>query len=165
MGKGTVARTMFLQAGLGALVAGMAAGPVLARTRSACDLLTLQQVGAALGAAVRIDQSASGPDPSGGDNCVWNSADGRNIMTRILAVKDRNLVQYTFKSALSDAFSNGPPPESLSGVGHEARYRAYTGNLAGGVVVARRGNIVFVVEGLAPKARLVELAKKEAAGL
>lgn len=140
-------------------------GSARAAPKAACELLTLQQVGAALGAPVRIDRSASGADPNGGDNCVWASADGRNVMTRIIAVKDRNFVQFTFLSEISNAYSNGPKPESLAGVGDEARYRAYTGNLAGGVIVARKGNVIFVFEGPVARARLSDLAKAVAAGL
>lgn len=58
---------------------GAGAGP----TKSACDLLTVQEVSKALNASVTIDQGASGPDGRDGDNCVWNAGAGRNVMLRV----------------------------------------------------------------------------------
>ena len=129
------------------------------QSKSACDLITKQEVAQFLGAAVSIQEDASGPDPNGGDNCVWTTADRRNVMVRVIAVPDQNFVIFRFKSEASNAFSHGKPPEVLTGIADEAKYRAYDGTLAGGVLVGRKGSVVFVVEGSTTRERLIALTK------
>lgn len=130
-----------------------------AQSQSACDLITKQEVAKVLSAAVSIQEDASGPDPNGGDNCVWTTTDRRNVMVRVVAVPDQNFVIFTFKSEVSNAFSHGKPPEVLTGIADEAKYRADDGTLTGGVLVGRKGSVVFVVEGSTTREHLIALTK------
>ena len=130
-----------------------------AQSKSACDLITKQEVARFFCAAVSIQEDASGPDPNGGDNCVWTTTDRRNVMLRIIAVQDKNFIDFRFISEASNAFRNGKPPEVLTGVADEAKYRAYGGTLTGGVLVGRKGSVVFVVEGSTTREHLIALTK------
>ncbi len=56
------------------------------------------------------------------------------------------------------AYANGKALESLSGVGDEAKFRHYAGNLKGGVIVGRKGQTIFVVEGSTSPELLASLA-------
>lgn len=155
---GTWDKRLFMQAVLLALLSAPAAPVWPGPLKAACELIGKTEVAKALGADVTIVEDASGPDPKGGDNCVWK-AGNRNAAVRVVMVKDRNFVDYTFTSIALDAYGTKRPPEIIARVGDEARYRTYDGNLMGGVVVGRKGNVIFVVEGNANRENLLDLAR------
>jgi hypothetical protein len=123
------------------------AAPAIAAPRSACDTLAMTEIGKALNGKAEIDRSQSGPDERGGDNCVWVGPDKGVILIRIQPVADKNLVARKYKRQLEEAYANGKSPESVAGVGDEAKYRDYVGNVKGGVIVGRKGQMIFTVEG------------------
>lgn len=139
---------------LAALVAPtLWAGPL----KPACELLTSAEAAKVLGAAVTIKQDESGPDDRGGDNCVWTTADRRNVMVRVVAVAKQDMVPLKFKQEVEEAFSGARPPEVLAALGDEAKYRTYDGNLDGGVIVGRKEKVVFTVEGRTSRKNLIDL--------
>ena len=152
------AQCLVFLASLFALAAIVAPMTTMAAPKSACDTLTLAEIGKVLGGKVVIDQSQSGPDDRSGDNCVWTGPNKSIILIRVQPVADKNQVQTKYKEALEQAYSGGRAPEALAGVGDEAKYRDYSGNLKGGVIVGRKGQVLFVVEGSASRDALGALA-------
>ena len=128
-------------------------------SKSACDLLTIAEAAKVLGAPVTIKKDESGPDDRGGDNCVWATADRRNVMVRIVAMANKDKVPLTYKQEVEQAFGSVRPPETLTGLADEAKYRTYDGNLNGGVVVDRKGTVVFTVEGRTGRENLIDLCR------
>lgn len=139
----------------------MVAAPVVfaAPAKSACELFTLPEIAKVAGAAVTIKQDESGPDENGGDNCVWTTADRRNVMVRIIALANEKVAPQRYAGELVSAYGRARPPEVLTGLGDEAKYRTYDGNLKGGVVLGRKGKVVFVVEGIANRENLIDLTR------
>lgn len=130
----------------------------LAVPKTACDMLTETEIVKVLGGKVSIDKGQSGPDDRGGDNCVWTGPNNGIILIRLQPVADKVQVQARYKGSLEEAYSGGRAPEPLAGVGDEAKYRDYAGKLKGGVIVGRKGQALFVVEGSASRDALAALA-------
>ena len=116
-------------------------------TQSACALFTIQDINNALSVSVVIDQAVSGPDSRDGDNCVWNSSDGRNVMLRVAPLQDITKAKVAYLVETMNAYGGGKPAEDIKGLADDATYRDYTGTLKGGVLSGRKGSIPFTVEG------------------
>jgi hypothetical protein len=131
------------------------AGP----TTSACELLTIQEVSKALNASVILDQSASGPDGRDGDNCVWNTSDGRNVMIRVAPLGDMTKAKVAYMVETMNAYGGGKPAEEIQGLVDDAKYRDYFGTLKGGVFIGRKRTTIVTVEGSPNREALLGLAK------
>jgi hypothetical protein len=86
------------------LVAVLASVAASAAERPACELLTLEEVGRAAGAAVAIDKSASGEDDRGGDNCVWKAGSQVVAEMRIQRLASAPEGRRAFSDARTEAF-------------------------------------------------------------
>ena len=92
-------------------------------TQSACALFTIQDINNALSVSVVIDQAVSGPDSRDGDNCVWNSSDGRNVMLRVAPLQDITKAKVAYLVETMNAYGGGKPAEDIKGLADDATYR------------------------------------------
>lgn len=129
--------------------------------RSACDLLSLAEIGKlAGGSAIEIDPSQSGPDDNGGDNCVWKVKGNPNpfIVFQVKRVAADRRIDAVFSGDRVEAFGGGPAPASVSGLGEEALYRDFE-KVKGGCLLIRQGRSIVTFSGSVGKDAYVTLAR------
>jgi|RhiMetdeSRZDD1v2_1073273.scaffolds.fasta_scaffold965810_2 hypothetical protein len=140
------------------LVAVLASVAASAAERPACELLTLEEVGRAAGAAVAIDKSASGEDDRGGDNCVWKAGSQVVAEMRIQRLASAPEGRRAFSDARTEAFGARPAPAPVAGLGDEALYRDFE-RAKGGALIVRRGAVVVGMSGSLPRNAYLALAR------
>lgn len=113
----------------------------------ACQILSVADVERAAGSRVTVDPSQSGPDGNGADFCAWQTPDKHFVILGVTVKSSVAEAKTAYAGWLTQAFGGGPAALAVSGLGDEAQYRNYVGNLKGGVVVVRKGTAVFSVEG------------------
>jgi len=145
---------------LGGIVLGAAQPPASGAAKSACELLTLAEVGRVGGGTMEIDPSASGDDDRGGDNCVWRVKGTRDpvVVFRVERLAAAPKAEGAFKAAEVEAFAGGPRPAAVPGLGDAALYRDFQ-KVKGGALLVRRGTTVFSFSGSVAKDAMVSLAR------
>lgn len=147
-----------LAAVAGALWLGLVPAPGLA-PKPACQILSIPEVEQAVGAKVTVDPAQSGPDGNGADFCAWQTPDKHFVILGLMPGTSAAEARTTYVGWLTQAFGGGPPAQSVPGLGDEAQFRNYVGNLKGGVVVVRKGSTVASVEGPMSRDQVVGLAR------
>jgi hypothetical protein len=137
---------------LGPIVTAAGAG------RPACELLTREEVGRVAGGAVTIDQSSSGEDDRGGDNCVWKRGRDVAVEMRIQRAPSPPQAQRLFQEGRVEAFGTRPGPAAVPGLGDEALYRDFE-RAKGGALIVRRGAVVVGMSGTVPRDAYLTLAR------
>jgi hypothetical protein len=145
-------RVMALGLLLGPIVTAAGAG------RPACELLTLEEVGRVAGGAVTIDQSSSGEDDRGGDNCVWKRGRDVAVEMRIQRAPSPQQAQRLFQDGRVEAFGTRPAPAAVPSLGDEALYRDFE-RAKGGALIVRRGAVVVGMSGTVPRDAYLTLAR------
>ena len=126
--------------------------------KKACEVLTVADVSSAVGAPVKVEEDASGPDELNRENCVWS--DGKvTVAFQAQRVKDKLTRNMQWAAVRSNAFGNMDAGTAVTGVGEEAFYRDWTGGAKGGAIVALKGEIIWVLSGNVSRDVLVALAK------
>lgn len=132
---------------------------LLAMALPACQVLTIANVQSVVGAPVTVDPDQSGPgDDAGSDFCAWKTPDGRFVILGIHPKASVAAARAEYAARLVEAFGGGPAAQTVAGVGDEAQYRNYVGDLKGGVVVVRAGLVVFTLEGPMSRAAVLGLS-------
>ena len=129
--------------------------------RTACELLTLAEIGKIAGSsAIEIDPSQSGPDDTGGDNCVWKVKGNPNpfMVFQIKRVPADRKVEAAFSDERVSAFGGGPAPAAVSGLGDEALYRDFQ-RVKGGCLILRHGRNLVSFSGPVGRDAYVTLAR------
>ena len=129
--------------------------------RSACELLTLAEIGKlAGGSAIEIDPSASGVGDNGGDNCVWKVKGNPNpfIVFQVRRIPENQKIETAFSNDRVEAFGGGPAPAGVSGLGDEALYRDFE-KAKGGCLIIRQGRSIVTFSGPVGKDAYVTLAR------
>jgi hypothetical protein len=143
--------------------------------RTACTLVTVAEVMRATGAAnVEIDKAGSGEDPGSGlSGCTWRIKGGTRALVEMTienAQMPTAVEQVTGTPAGGDrvgsafslrklqAFSGGPEPAPVAGLGDEAFYRDFTG-AKGGALLMRQGAEIVTMSGSVGKDAYVALAR------
>ena len=156
MTRPRLARLLVLAAACGGLLSTNAA---TAAAKSACALLTADEVAKAVGHAVTVDPNQSGKDPDGGDHCVWSN-DGNVAIELSLEppTTDPSRAAGAYREARDDAFGSGAAPSAVPGLGDEALYRDFE-KVKGGAIVVRKGLAVLGISGTQAEDAIVSLAR------
>jgi hypothetical protein len=126
--------------------------------KQACEVLTVADVSSAVGAPLKVEADASGPDDLNRENCVWS--DGKvTVAFQAQRVKDRLTRNMQWAAVRGNAFGNMDAGTPVAGVGEEAFYRDWTGGAKGGAIVALKAEIIWVLSGNVSRDALVALTK------
>lgn len=136
-----------------------------AGAKSACALLTADEIAEAVGHPVTVDPDPSGGDPDAGDHCVWTK-DGSVAIELSLEppTTDPARAAGAYREVRDDAFGSGAAPSAVPGLGDEALYRDFE-KVKGGAIVVRKGLVVLGISGTQTKDAIVSLARLAAGRL
>ena len=129
--------------------------------KPACQLLSVAEVAGVVGVPVAIDPSQSGPgDNKNWDFCAWKLPNGYFVILGVGTIPTEAGARSEYTSMSVSAFGGGPSAAPVSGLADEAQYRDYAGgHLKGGVVVMRKGAVVYTVEAPTSQKDVIALAR------